>query len=379
MHNIIVGIDETSDIRELLESGLRQFYFGFITQKYLQKFSTQSSLNRRYRASEQFSSLEKALEVIELLHANGASVYLALNAFSTNDTMLEYAHEQYELFANKVDGIIVATFTLALFLKKQNYKKIVTSNLFGVYSVEAVKFLKKQFDPYKIILPRDITLEDIARIAEHFSEQKFECFLYGDNCRYSESFCFVEHGYDSVGFGSLCTYAMKEKKLIKKANSAYKQVVKNSSLSISEKKELLAVQKIDILSLLDIIELNLYNFNSKNIAHNLEILFRYDIEHFTSKPLLMARTQNLLKTLEGFDKAEQLLKRLKNSSPNPSTNYQWFHKLNASAIEQTLEFFAKHDNIVSYKIPSRGRNLHTFIQNLDPKQGYNYKQSQYKL
>lgn len=237
--NLIIGIDENSDIDAFLSDGIRQFYFGYILDEYLQKYSTQTSLNRRYRISEQFCDEQKLFKIIEKISSYKGTVYLALNSFTSNKIMLEYSKKVYELFQEKVDGIIVANISIATMLKQKGYDKIILSNLFGSYSTPAVEFFIREFNSIKIILPRDMTLKNIETIVTSYPNMKFECFLYGDNCRYSEGFCFSEHGYDSVGFGSLCSYAMEEKRVVKSAKPNFKQIIKNSSLSDEEKREIL--------------------------------------------------------------------------------------------------------------------------------------------
>ncbi len=375
--NLIIGIDPTTNIDELLQDGIRQFYFGYISSDYLDTYSTQTSLNRRYRQKEQFLDLDAIKITIDKIHQQNGIIYLALNSFTSNEIMLSCSKELYDIFEDTVDGMIVANITIASMLKKQNYKKIVISNLFGVYTTDAVEFLKSQFDPMKIILPRDISLANIKTIVLANLDTDFECFLYGDNCRFSESFCFSEHGYDSVGFGSLCSYSANEKVLIKSALPTYKQIVKNPKYLDDEKKQMLKKEDISIDSLLEDIALNLFEFDSKKISKDLELLCMYDIDMFTGDKKLYIKTINTLEKLD-FTKAQELLEGLKDSGIQEPDKYKIFHNLNTSAILQTVEFFKQYPNITSYKIPSRGRNFYKYLDSCED-EPYNYKQSQYKL
>jgi len=376
--NIIIGIDETTDINELLDQGIRQFYFGYLPKDYYEKYSSQSSLNRRYRLKEQFTDLGKIYKLIDTIHKHNGTIYLALNSFTSNDVMLTYSKKLYELFYNKVDAIIVANITIAQFLKEQNYKEIVLSNLFGIYTTQAVNFFKKQFNPYKMILPRDIRVEDIEKIVTTFPDDKFECFLYGDNCRYSESFCFSEHGYDSNSFGSLCTFAFTNKKPLSSASASFKQIVKHSKLTKDEKIKELEKKELSIEALLNEIELNQFDFNSKNIAKCLEMLNRYDINYLKESKPLFIRLNNILKNLE-FPVAKEMLSKLKDIDIEDINYHSTFHKLNTKAISQTIELFNKYDNIVSYKIPSRGRELYKLLADINRDSSYDYTKSQYQL
>jgi len=374
---LIIGIDQTTNIQTLLDDGIKQFYFGYITQEYQETYATQTSLNRRYRFKEQFSSYDNICKSIDNIHKYGGTIYLALNSFTSNATMLEYSQELYEIFYEKVDGIIVANMTIALMLKNRGYKNIVISNLFGVYSCEAVAFLQAQFEPMKIILPRDISLDAIKQIVTSYPKMQFECFLYGDNCRYSESFCFTEHGYDSLGFGSLCSYSAKEKVLLKSATPTFKHIIKNSTVNDDEKKELLQKEILSVENLLDELLVLSYAFESQKIAQILETLCMFDIEMFYKSKKLYIKALSTLERLE-FEKAKILLKKLKQKPFEPQDSYKSFHNLNTNAIQRTIAFFAKFENITSYKIPSRGRDFYKYISK-SKQEEYNYRQSQYRL
>ncbi len=310
----IIGISQQNDIDELLRLGFRQFYFGYIDKRYIESYATQISPNRRYRLKEQYSSIEKITQDITKIQQHGGTLYLALNAFFTNGIILEEIKRNFTLFADKVDGMIVANMPTLLYLHSLGYDKIVLSNLFGFYSKAAVAFFL-QFSPVKIILPRDITIEELESIVSHYKEVQFEAFLFGDNCRFSEAFCFSEHGYDSLEFGSLCGYAINSKKSIEKADVHFKHTLKNPKLTQEQKAAQL-----------------------KTISTN--------------------------ENYQTFDKED-----------NP---YKIFHKLNKTAILKTIEIFQKHPNIVSYKIPSRGREFVKFLLH-DESEPYNYKESQYDL
>ena len=310
----IIGISQQSDIDELLLLGFRQFYFGYIDESYIERYATQISPNRRYRAKEQYTSYEKICKEIEKIHHHGGIVYLAINAFFSNEIILGEIRRYATLFETLVDGMIVANMPTLLYLHHLGYKKIVLSNLFGIYSKEAVAFFLP-FSPIKIILPRDIMPEELERIVSAYPQMQFEAFLFGDNCRFSEAFCFSEHGYDSLEFGSLCSYAINSKEAIDAADARFKHILKHPKLTNEEKAERLQAVTI----------------------------------------------HRGYRTLDKED--------------NP---YKIFHKLNKTAIMKTIELFEKHPNITSYKIPSRGREFVKFLLD-ETTEPYNYKESQYDL
>jgi len=373
---LIIGIDQSTDVDALLELGVRQFYFGYLPESFLCQYASQLSINRRYRESEQFHDLDRLLEVIAKIHKVGGIVYLALNAMSSNETLLNFSKEVYALLHKEVDGIIVANMTLLTFLKKQGYQKIVLSNLFGIYSVEAVRFFIENFAPKKVILPRDVSLETIGQIATAFPDTAFEVFLYGDNCRFSESFCYSEHGYDSIGMPSLCSFASQNKLPVQKPDPAYKHIVTHATLTDVQKRKKLQKKALDVQTLLDEIEIYLDSFDSKKVAESFALLSRYDIVYLKKNRALLSRLKNLCKRVE-FPSSHTLCQKLREEQFETFDSYRRFHKLNASAIKESIGYFQRFENITSYKIPARGRNIVSFLEVLNKDEPYDYTQSQY--
>jgi hypothetical protein len=175
---------------------------------------------------------------------------------------------------------------------------------------------------------------------------------------------------------SLCTFASQNKIPITKPDPAYKQIINNSTLLDSKKREKLQKKYIDVKTLLDEIELSLDRFNSKKIAENFLLLSRYDIEYLKKDTVLFSRLRNLCKRVD-FPSSSVLCEKIKSLSFEVEDSYKKFHKLNSTAIKNSIKYFEKHPNITSYKIPARGRNIIQFLKILNQDDTYNYTQSQY--
>lgn len=122
--------------------------------------------------------------------------------------------------------------------------------------------------------------------------------------------------------------------------------------------------------MLDEIEVGLYEKDEKKIMESREILSLYDINMFNKDKKTYIKALKLLDN----KKAKELL-----SNPyKEEDKYKIFHNLNREAILKTVEFFQKHKNITSYKIPSRGREFYKYLYQLEDEK-YNYKESQYRL
>lgn len=324
MKNLIVGIDENTNVQELLSIGIKQFYFGYLPQNFIDKYDSKLSLNRRDNIKEQFINLHKIFDIIEKVQKSGAIIYLTLNHITSNQTMLDESKKIYEIFKDKVDGIIVSNITIATYLKNDGYSKIVTSNLFGCYSCQSIEFLISQFNPIKVILPRDMQLKDIEKIVNYFPNMKFECFLFGDGCKFSESFCFVYYGEDDLLKPTLCSYASTNNKIVKKANPSFKMIVKDGTLDETEKKESLQNKSSDVSSLIDELFILSGNFSSKDIVYVLNMLARLDIEEFYKTEITYTKAKSILKILRQFEKANILYEELRNKKFEACDSYKQY-------------------------------------------------------
>ena len=357
---IVIGISQDSDVKELLNLGFRQFFFGFVPEDFATKYGYQLSLNRRYYQEEQFTDINKTLDVIKLIKSKDGKIYIALNPMQINNTIFSYMKEVFNTFKDEIDGVIVSDISFLQYLKSINYNNITLSNLFGFYNLNSIKLFVRKFNLKRIILPRDISINYIKKVAETFKDLEIEVFLFGDNCMFSESFCFAEHGYKEFP-EPLCKYTIYNMKPVKKPAVELKQKALNT-------KDLLCLKKkfLDIDTLIHQI-MKLYN-QQKDISPILEILAKYDTKYLSQHyDKILFITSALDNTL-----AKKIKERLQNTNTQNIDTYSQFHKNNSSAIEKILEILDEYPNIY-FKIPLRGRKLKIKTSK------YDYSESQYKL
>jgi len=361
-HKLCLGLDEQSPVDELLSLGIRQFFVGYLTQAWIEKYATQLSLNRRYRAKEQFLDFERLRATVKQVQQGDGEVFFALNAPSYNTQTIDDARAMVALAKELgMDGIIVGSLSLLLHLKTIGYDKIVISNLLGCYSAEAVQFFVEQFSPYKVVLPRDLRHEEIAEIVQQHPATRFEVFLFGDHCRLSEANCFVEHGYDSVISQDLCSYALKKKIFHSRARPDFKSICLNDHLTTSEKVRKLTSRRYHLGDMLDLLDETLLKGEIKEMAEILDEMGKIDMQwSVQEQPKLLYRAINTLRRIE-MPKAGELCQLLEAEVSDSAVDvnqhsYAAFHRIDREAIAEAVTFFSQFDNIVSYKIPTRGRD-----------------------
>jgi len=357
---LVIGISQQSFVEDLLREGYKNFFFGFLPQEYLEKYGTQISLNRRYYLQEQFTDYETALKIIEKIHKKDGKIHLTLNPIQINKTMFEHIKTLIQSFKDQIDGFIISNISVLEYLNSIGYRNIILSNLFGFYSIEAVKFFTDRFSIQRVVLPRDIKLSFIKEVAKTFPDLEIEVFLYGDNCMFSEAFCFAEHGFSHQP-APLCSYSLNNAVPIKKPQPDFKFRILNNEEDLQNFK----TEYLDIDSLLERLYIAYNNGDNDKLKNILNKIKKYDTEYLSKYYHKLKFALNFLNNKE----AKEILSKLE---PKEEDSYTQFHKLNLSAIEKIINELKDFPNIF-FKIPARGRNFKLKIAD------YNYKESQYKL
>ena len=380
---LMVGIDPASDITALLNLGVRQFFAGYVPERWLTLYGAQLSPNRRYRIKEQFTNLSALAECIKQIHHAGGVFNLTLNSPWANNLLmpelLQLVEQAQQL---QVDGIVVGSMALLEQLRGRKLScNLILSNLLGVYSLPAAQFLANRYQPDKIVLPRDLLLSEIRAICTAMPDMQFEVFLFGDHCRLSESHCFVEHGYDSVVNQDLCGYAQQKRQHHRRARPDFKSRLLANTSAEPEALQALAGSSLALPDLLDQLDKAIYEQDENQQARLLTRIRVQDTRHSVSQNLMRAyRAINLLAKLNTAEAAElkqRFEQHMQNPAPAPE---QAYFKLNPAGIKSALNVFAEFGNISSYKVPMRGRRLLDVLQSLenDPGQQHDFRAQLYE-
>lgn len=362
-HLLSLGIDQSSDLDRLLALGIRQFFAGYMPQDWLNRFGSQISPNRRYRLREQFTDTACLAQTAEKLHCAGASLSLLLNAPFVTPTLQPYLKEQARfLAALPQTALIAGSPATALLLAELGVTGLTLSNLFGCYSTETVAWCLETFQPGKIILPRDLLPDEITAITQTFPDTAFEAFLCGDTCRFSEPYCFVEHGFDRVIPRDLCQYARQECRPHSRAPLRFRAIVRQHGADADAAKAL-TITPLDGETLLDNLCAAVVAGRADQIAAALDRLAAVDLAGWLQeRAALYDRTVVVLQGLE-HPVAERLRQRLAAALPERSRQgqYRAFHGLDPAALQSLVQLYRTLPNITTWKLPARGRNLDAIL------------------
>lgn len=179
-----------------------EFYAGIELAEWFSAFGKDAELNRM-SAFGKTANLTGAESIRELCSAAGENdLYLTLNAPSYNTAQLSFLDSLLgDLAGIRLSGIIIGDPMLSGIVRKHGLKAV-ASTMIGVYNADIAAWCIEQ-GFQRLILPRDLTLDEIREITSSVPQAEYECFLMRNGCRYSDSHCLAKH---SNQFGALCTY-----------------------------------------------------------------------------------------------------------------------------------------------------------------------------
>lgn len=196
--NCTIGVKPRINLNDLSRLGIKMIYCGYLEKSAIKKWPESFCvINRRgesasFYGKKEFSKFAKQAEKLDI------SVYVTFNGL--------YTPEQYSWIISAINtvscfksvkGIIANDIGLLLRLKKNNYKKeIVLSTGGTTFNSSAVSFYK-QFNIKRIVLDRQLKVNEIKNIILSHLDMKFEIFLMFGNCLFIDGFCSFMHSLET--------------------------------------------------------------------------------------------------------------------------------------------------------------------------------------
>ncbi|MBE7029523.1 MAG: U32 family peptidase [Clostridia bacterium] len=133
-------------------------------------------------ASDNFS-YDEMKEGIEYAHTRGKKVYVALNIIAHNKDLYNLTEYLKQLEELKVDGVIVADLGIMNTIKKYAPSlNLHVSTQASITNYETVKFYKEALGATRVVLARELSLEEIKEIKDNNPDLEIECFVHGAMC-----------------------------------------------------------------------------------------------------------------------------------------------------------------------------------------------------
>ena len=199
--NIVAPISRVDEIEALAIAGANELYCGIVPNQWVGSFKAPTA-NRRFSGNlRTYDDLQRA---VVSAHANKCHISLVLNAQHYNGEQIEAALELGKRFRDLGgDALIVCDMGLidAVTAAVPDFP-IHVSSVASCRNTEAAKAYRN-LGAKRIILPRDISLAEAARIVKAVPDVEFEVFVLNDGCVFEEGSCHTIHLPGQLG-GPIC-------------------------------------------------------------------------------------------------------------------------------------------------------------------------------
>jgi U32 family peptidase len=194
-------ISHIDEIAPLVAAGAKELYCGVVPSNWIAQFNT-GAVNRRYFANlPGLAELEKALTAA---HDLGAQLFLVLNAQHYGSAQLDALVDLGASFQKMGgDAVIVADMTLIVALRERVPELDIHVSSVASCRNSAAVSLYRDLGVRRVILPRDVTLDEIEVIARAVPDIEIEVFILNDGCVFEEGVCHTIHLPKKLG-GPIC-------------------------------------------------------------------------------------------------------------------------------------------------------------------------------
>jgi putative protease len=191
---IISPVDHLSETESLLQAGADELYGGFVPPEWRENFNLLTSLNQRTFDAAQIATEADLAEIIRLTHAAGRHFALTLNAPFYSDAQLPLLLDYVDrMVALEIDGLILADLGLLRLLQGRHPAvELHASTMAHISNSGTLRFYAAQ-GIRRAILPRHLTVREIAIITAAVPEVRCDAFLLVGKCPNTEGLCTFHH------------------------------------------------------------------------------------------------------------------------------------------------------------------------------------------
>ncbi|MDR3263890.1 MAG: U32 family peptidase [Clostridiales bacterium] len=190
---IFVPLHSNKKIKELIDVGASEFYAGLILDKWNENFRD-FPINARGNNGKaaNFSSYKEFAKAIRIASDYNKEVFLTLNSHCYTAKQIKFLYGIIKNFKNiGGNGIITSDLNLMPYIKELNLKIVVGSDA-AIYNYMSAQFFVDNYNVNRIILPRDLNVNEIQSIKNKLN---IEIEVFGQNgfCKFSNGICFAFH------------------------------------------------------------------------------------------------------------------------------------------------------------------------------------------
>lgn len=190
----LVPFNRTELLEEYIKAGTGEFYLGFYDPEWIERFGEYGDLNRLsgYKECANQNKFEDVLEIIKRVKAAGKDIFVTFNAALYTQEMINFMERYFDpLKEVGADGAIISCMELMEPVKRHGLN-VVISTIAGVYNEDIAKFYYDH-GAKRIILPRDLSVDEIEEITKAVPDVEYEIFMMRNGCQFSDSNCLGQH------------------------------------------------------------------------------------------------------------------------------------------------------------------------------------------
>jgi len=199
---ILTPFNDIKYLEPLLDAGADEFYIGFFSDEWKQRFGRYSDINRLtlFKETANRYTLADMAEITRQVHAAGKPLYITLNAPGYHREELELLAEYIRTLGSfGVDGIITGIPEMTDLIHR-NGMKAIASTMCGIQNADLAGWYR-DMGIDRIIFPRELATHEMYSIIQAVPEPEYEAFLMRNGCRYQDVNCLGLHGGKH---GALC-------------------------------------------------------------------------------------------------------------------------------------------------------------------------------
>ncbi|GAA0527731.1 putative protease [Rhizomicrobium palustre] len=167
-------------LRTAVDAGAHSVYCGFRDETNARNFPGLNFDRDEMREAAQYA------------HERGAKILIALNTFMRAGSTDLWKRGVDDAVAAGADALILADIALVDYARKAHPKqRLHLSVQAAAATPEAIAFYRDRFGISRIVLPRVLTVEEIARLSAQASPCETEVFVFGGLCVMAEGRCML--------------------------------------------------------------------------------------------------------------------------------------------------------------------------------------------
>ena len=202
---ILVPLSKAKYVDSYIQAGADEMYLGFHDEEWVETFGDYADINRMSGFKERANpyTFRQMLWVIERIKEKGKNAFVTMNANGYSSEQIRFMETHYfPLLAKcKVDGLILSDMNAIISAQKFNLQPI-ESTMCAIYNADIANMYAR-VGVRRMILPRDLSLNELKGICSGLPEVEFEAFFMRNGCIFSDCYCLGMHRSEC---GATCTY-----------------------------------------------------------------------------------------------------------------------------------------------------------------------------